>query len=759
MIKLTRVELSNIRSHSHVVFEPESDGITALSGANGTGKSTIVDSIAWALFGTKPHGVSKTAAIYRNGAKFGKDKCFVRLNIEVDDQPLLIERRMVSKSGTAECEVWELTDDGHGNRTPKQVAGPGVSHAEIYIRQRLKMDEKGFLASVLVQQKQVDHLISATPRERALVIEKLTGISSITAALDNARQESNTLRKAAALSDVSEEELNQLRQELEKQAAIFHKTQSIEAKAVTTHDTISAKVNKLRDEIHVKAEQVASMEEIRHGIATLQAKLESMQTTFAMVVEEKEVKKKQLNHLLGNTDLTELESQINGLKHELRSLDIEKSDLERSLKNICDSRSEAQQLVDKSSIKDLDSATTGLDKAVKRVSVLEKQIRTLDSTCAAHLSDIKKLEKAITVLQRENGACPTCLQHVDDVSTVVEKLQTEIIHAQEQVETLRVKRIELEHALDRSETAIEKFELLIDALKVLETQEESTLRENLNNTLTSVQRIETQLTALEDAYNEAKQQASVKAEYDRLLERAQTLSREIEIVEKRLQNGRDKLKSIGSVTPQSLEKLRAVLDKNLELEKSRAANLATARIDLNVAKERFDNLSRQVASYEEQLNKHRAVLKSVELAATTTKVIEEFREDRITNSIPVIEIYASDLLNRFTEGKFTRLKLDAQFKATVMLADGTERAVGLLSGGELSAAAMALRLSISMLLNGGASRNLIILDEVLVSQDANRAELILSTIKEVCQGQVILIAHNDSIDAIADKVVELQTLK
>ena len=186
-----------------------------------------------------------------------------------------------------------------------------------------------------------------------------------------------------------------------------------------------------------------------------------------------------------------------------------------------------------------------------------------------------------------------------------------------------------------------------------------------------------------------------------------------------------------SVTPQSLEKLRAVLDKNLELEKSKAANLATARIDLNVAKERFDNLSSKVASYEEQLNKHRAVLKSVELAATTTKVIEEFREDRITNSIPVIEIYASDLLNRFTEGKFTRLKLDAQFKATVMLADGTERAVGLLSGGELSAAAMALRLSISMLLNGGASRNIIILDEVLVSQDANRAELILSTIKEV----------------------------
>ena len=50
---------------------------------------------------------------------------------------------------------------------------------------------------------------------------------------------------------------------------------------------------------------------------------------------------------------------------------------------------------------------------------------------------------------------------------------------------------------------------------------------------------------------------------------------------------------------------------------------------------------------------------------------------------------------------------------------------------------------------------MLILDEVLVSQDSERAENILNTIQQVVSGQVIIIAHNGIVEAIADKVVEL----
>ena len=52
--------------------------------------------------------------------------------------------------------------------------------------------------------------------------------------------------------------------------------------------------------------------------------------------------------------------------------------------------------------------------------------------------------------------------------------------------------------------------------------------------------------------------------------------------------------------------------------------------------------------------------------------------------------------------------------------------------------------------------NTIIFDEAFVSQDAARVDSILSTIKDVCDGgQVILIAHNDNIEAIVDTLITL----
>ena len=136
-------------------------------------------------------------------------------------------------------------------------------------------------------------------------------------------------------------------------------------------------------------------------------------------------------------------------------------------------------------------------------------------------------------------------------------------------------------------------------------------------------------------------------------------------------------------------------------------------------------------------------------------VLEEFREERIKTSLPIVSAYASDLLSRFTDGKFTQLKLDKKFNASVSLANGVERPVGLLSGGELSSAAIALRLAISLLLNSGSSSTMLGLDEVLVSQDAERSELILTTIRDIFQGQLVIISHGPNTNEIADKVIEL----
>ena len=756
-IKLKHVELSNIRSHKHITFNPESGGITAIRGVNGSGKSTIVDSIAWTLYGTKPAGVSKVSAIYRNGAVWGTDKCYAVVEIEIDGQLLKVERRMITKAGAVECDVWEVDIDDSGKETLRHVAGSAVSQVESYIRQRFKMDEKGFLAAILVQQKQVDNLISATAKERAQVIEKLTGISSITNALNAARQESNTLKKTASRSSADEETLNTMKEESANLQESVTNKQAVVKDSKEQAKTYRQESETLKTKLEEEEQKIADADDTREQITKLDARIESHEEALTSVIVEKDAKRATLSRIVTGTDIDELQEKLANFKKDLRSKELDLRVNESSVESLSEQLKVSLAIVDRSSIKELSDAESSL---IKNEKYLVKGVTKKDETAALIISlqhDSDKIDKAIQVLDGGDGTCPTCLQHVDDVSDATRVLL-------EQKERILADKSNSEDVLTSVERNIVKVEDTIYKLKVLIEAFKSISSAQIKaDALIAVQpgikagivSDNAEIDAHEKLFNTAKRHEESKKEYDRLLNRAEKMSNEMELMKSKKQTLKKALVKGGTISPTALSQLRKKAFTSTEKTVQSSNTHIEAVGALSLLEEKLSNVSANIKRGEKELKAHKELLQSVEIAVSTTKVIEEFREDRIKNSIPVIEVYASDLLNRFTEGRFTQLKIDSKFNTTVILADGTERAVGLLSGGELSAAAMALRISISMLLNGASSKNLIILDEVLVSQDTNRSELILSTVKEICKGQVIIIAHSDSIDAIADNIVEL----
>ena len=126
---LTSVELFDFRCHEHIVVTPPAEGITAIVGGNGAGKSTIVDAVAWCLYGAKPSGVPRMSSLIRHGA----DSCCVRAELVIEKDTVLVERRVVS--GSTECDVWV---------NGEHRAGPAVSHVDPFLRHLLGMDVKGF---------------------------------------------------------------------------------------------------------------------------------------------------------------------------------------------------------------------------------------------------------------------------------------------------------------------------------------------------------------------------------------------------------------------------------------------------------------------------------------------------------------------------------------------------------------------------------------------------------------------------------------
>lgn len=748
-LKLRKVELINIRSHEHVIFEPEAVGITAIQGVNGSGKSTIVDSIAWALFGTKPDGVSKSVEIFRSG--LGEtDKALARVDLDIDGATIRFERRRVNKHGTLECEVWAVTEED-GEEKLTQLAGPAISHAEPYIRKLLRMDEKGFLASILVQQKQVDQLISANPRERGAVIEKLTGIAGVTAALVQSRQDFNTLRKAASFSSIDEAGLEKLRTEEETVKADALQVHGSIGLMKTQASELKTSGEQLKTQLSEATEKYERKVAIERRIADLQTRIVIKNEDLEETTKSKEEERKALSNASNNA-YEELSGQIQELDSKRDKLNIKKSRAEDSLNSL--NREKAKLEAELESLGELPQLSE--KELDKKLEMLDESQDALGIDIIEARNEKEQIKSAISVIEH-GDSCPTCLQTVASPQVAVKALTTTIA------------------ALDKSREANEatlaeqreEFKLLSEQLKAVKLNAISTLRlaeiktetasvkKELDSAGSDLRVLEKELKSLNALFDDAKKSKERQRAYKRLLDRAQALTEEVEDLEFELRNLKTEDSHLDSASQRSLNALQKKLDDVRTKHSAVSLDYTKSNGDLKMKKQKIEFLRSEIARHEADIEKHQELLKSVAVASHTVDLVSEFREERIRSSIPVIEVYASDLLSRFTDGKFNRLTLDQKFNATVYLANGTSRSVGLLSGGELSAAAMSLRLAISMLLNSGADQNMVILDEVLVSQDGARAEQILATIKEMFQGQVVLIAHNESIDSIADKIVSL----
>src|SRR5258707_14088904 len=95
---ITRLELENIKSYKQITINFQ-QGTTAINGANGAGKTTVVEAIGFALFDASPYRTQDQ--FIREGEKFGR--VVVHL-IGSDDRPYVVERRCGSGA------LWTLYD-------------------------------------------------------------------------------------------------------------------------------------------------------------------------------------------------------------------------------------------------------------------------------------------------------------------------------------------------------------------------------------------------------------------------------------------------------------------------------------------------------------------------------------------------------------------------------------------------------------------------------------------------------------------------
>jgi len=168
------VEIQNFQSIGNAYIDIEKQGIILVKGentyennatSNGSGKSSIFESIMWVLYGKTSNGISDVTNRYSTGG------CYVKLNLTVDNIPYTIIRSIKHKKYKTGVILYKNDED---------ISGRNKSDTDKIIRlEVLKLEPDIFLTVVFMSQGYNSRLSLLSPSARKERIEVLSDTSTI----------------------------------------------------------------------------------------------------------------------------------------------------------------------------------------------------------------------------------------------------------------------------------------------------------------------------------------------------------------------------------------------------------------------------------------------------------------------------------------------------------------------------------------------------------------------------------------------------
>lgn len=735
---LKKVIIENIRSHEYLEFEPASIGVTAISGENGAGKSTIVDAFSWSLFGTRLHGLRNKNYI-REGVDAKEKTVQVISYIRVGNTDFMIKRKITSNEGACECKVFSYNEE-IGDW--EFESGPAVTHAESFIRSILNIDEKGFLSSVFIQQKQVDQIVSASPTERGQVIEKLIGVSAITESTKLAREESRALQRAADIIQPGS---------LDDEKA---KVDEFKIKVTTAKDNLKD----VDEALKTLEQELVVLRATEQAETELQNHLDSLNTSLDNVKKDDSYLKENLKNytkiLKDNSEIS-IDYKLKEIIEEELSESLEKEKaIQNELNNINIQITRYTSLFEETL--NYDEIKASYDEITDNYNDLMNKKSVLDEALMGLKVKVKSVKQHLELLKSGAAECPVCGHPILNPEEEFKKHTEEQNENKKEFKQIKEELTELEEAISKIGNDKTQYEALLE-----KATEQVNSVDDFKKAKENKQTKEAELNSIQLVINKNREQLADINANEKHRDLINTAKEQVTISEQRLKDNKkerarlEKEISTLNVLPKSTYK---VLLNNLKEKEDLLVktNIQKASLDgeLKLIVEQAKQAVQDYKRCKEASENYERFHNQITIMNLTNQSLIKFKEQRIKNSIPELTDIASEILARFTDNKFTQLILTDKFETFVITENNVKRPVSQLSGGELSAAAIALRLAIALFLNNG-QQHLLILDEVLTAMSSDRSQLILETITSLTNAQIILIAHNDGINSFADKVVHL----
>jgi exonuclease SbcC len=442
-----RLEIRNFlayRSPDPVRF----DGIhlACLTGANGAGKSSLLDAVTWALWG-KARARRDEELVH-----LGQNDMYVQLDFVHEGVTYRVLRRRTRKSGgQGTLDLFILNGDG-----PKTISEGSARATQSKINTLLRLDYETFVHSAFLQQGKADAFTTKAPGERKKILsdilglerwetyedaakeqvkklnETLAGVEAVIRQIDEELSREPALRKAVAdaeiaLKDAQEKldaadararELEHAPKDLELAQARKAETEQRLKERERERDTAGKLAQERRARVNEHQTVIAARDDIEAGYSTLQAA-------------------RAADHTLGDKlmQLSQLDAQRAALftRREAARSDLQKeasgyratiTQLERTIAAASPDELSAVQ-AEVLALQDIEAER---DQTQDAIVALERESGEHKSTNEKLRVEMVELKERIDRLSRTSGAeCPLCGQPLSEAHRLelLEQLQAQ----------------------------------------------------------------------------------------------------------------------------------------------------------------------------------------------------------------------------------------------------------------------------------------------------------------------------------------------
>jgi DNA repair protein SbcC/Rad50 len=432
------LRLENFLSYREMAAPLDLTGVelACLSGANGHGKSSLLDAITWVIWGRArgAEGGQEQERLIHDGAETAR----VELVFLLDGvRHRLIRER--SRSGKATLE-FSIGDGGDGWT---DLTGEGIRETQDKIDKHFRMDYETFVASAFIMQGESDRFSRLKPAERKQALARVLGVEIYEAFAERAKERK---KEAASEAETAEAFLEQIQRDLDTLPDIEreHEQASRDAatagalavEVVAAHATALTRVStleaaerasaELRKAAETAARRVRDTEKEIETLDKHSAELQRLATTDPVLAERAAAREEHRLRVEALESARLRHDQLAAEERDLRArIDNERVKIEAERKQVAKGLAgeEAKLAAEPEITVRLANArarSTELDAVASRVealsaegaSVLERA-SGLKASATRRSSDLVELAEKTQLLSHADAACPLCGEPLD----------------------------------------------------------------------------------------------------------------------------------------------------------------------------------------------------------------------------------------------------------------------------------------------------------------------------------------------------------